>query len=66
MFVISVKGKKKSSWQKKTITSVPNYKTLLRKFCVPLYKTILLFPTTLMIFLLTYPYLFYIFFFDQQ
>jgi hypothetical protein len=43
-------------------TSVPNYKTLLRFFFVPFYKTSLLFPTTLIIFLLTYPYLLVLFF----
>ena len=48
------------------ITSVSNYKTLLEKKIVPLYNTPLLFLSTLIISLLTYSYLFYIFFFTQQ
>ncbi|AES80131.1 transmembrane protein, putative [Medicago truncatula] len=43
-----------------------DYKTLLRIFFVPFYKTPLLFPTTLIISLHTCPYLLYIFFFNQQ
>jgi len=49
-----------------TTTSVPNYKTLLRNFFVPFYKTLVLFPTTLIIYLHACPYLLYIFFFNQQ
>jgi len=47
-------------------TFVHNYKTLLRIFFCPFYKINLLFPTILIIFLLTYPYLSYIFFFSFQ
>jgi len=50
----------------KTTTSVPNYRTLLRIFFVSFYKTPLLFPSTLINSLPTYPYLFYIFFFNHH
>ena len=56
----------KATCTKKHTTFVPNYKTLLRIFFVPFYKTPLLFPTTLIISLHTCPYLLYIFFFNQQ
>jgi hypothetical protein len=47
-------------------TSVPNYKTLFKEKIVPFYKTPLVVPITLIIFLPTYPCLFCIFFFNQQ
>jgi len=46
-------------------TSGPNYKTILKHFFDPFYNT-LLFSTTLISSLSTYPYLLYIFFFNQQ
>jgi len=68
-FVLPMNNKKQ--WKKfgkikNSTTSVPNYKTLLRKNYIPFYKISLLFPTTLIISLHTRPYLLYIFFFNQQ
>ena len=46
--------------------SVLNYRTLMREKIVSFYNTLLLFPSTLINSLPTYPYLFYIFFFNQH